>query len=539
MAKENFDDKLVAELVALRDDAINGFEHHRSDFVALESAYVNLLSNKQRKSLSSRRKSALTPNLIKPKVDKIVRDLMKAFFGNDELAEITPEDKESQHDEEVSEALKKELKEYSRDRNLYSAIKPVARESLVYGTACIKVYWNTKANTAKLERCRLDDVYLDPYAPNVQDINYLVHRISSMTIADLETQYTKVSVDWEQYVNSTLNAQSNQNMFSEIGKYQRVEFHEVYRKKKGKWHVSTILTDDTVLRADKYLKDGLPFIIGNLDPQFVMINEPITPVRAYGDAFIAPLISLQNENTIKRNQQIDATDIQLNQRFITTKESGVREDDLISNRKKIVVDNIANIKELPIPRLNDSIFGVEQLSKEAEEISGISKLSEGMSSGRGKTATEIEALQMQGSNVIDDISRAFNENFFRPLVQRITLLIYKYKVSASFIDINRKKPLKQKIIINVGIGSINKMLEVDNIDKSIATITQSLQLAMQLQDRQRVQKYMRMLDDMNMQKLKLLGQDSIIEKGEEAEDEAEQQEQAQMMPQQTQQQGVM
>ncbi len=535
MGKDNFSDELVAELVAIRDDAINGFNQHRSDFVTLESSYVNVLSNKQRKSLTSRRKSALTPNLIKPKVDKIVRDLMKAFFGNDELAEITPEDKESQHDEEVSEALKKELKEYSRDRNLYSTVKPVARESLVYGTACMKVYWSTKANTAKIERCRLDDVYFDPYAPSVQEINYLVHRVSSMTIAELEAQYTKVNVDWEQYVNSTLNAQSNQNMFSEIGKYQRVEFHEVYRKKKGKWYVSTILTDDTVLRADKYLKDGLPFIVGNLDPQFVMINEPLIPVRAYGDAFIAPLISLQNENTIKRNQQIDATDIQLNQRFITTKESGVREDDLISNRKKIVVDNINNIKELPIPRLNDSIFDVNQLSKEAEEISGISKLSEGMSSGRGKTATEVEALQMQGSNVIDDISRAFNENFFRPLVQRIALLHYKYKVSANFIDINRKKPLKQKIIINVGIGSINKMLEVDNIDKSIATITQSLQLAMQIQDMKRVQKYMQMLDDMNMQKLKLLGQDSIIEKGEEAEEEAEaqqMQQQAQMMPEQ-------
>lgn len=517
MAKDNFSKDLVAELVAIRDDAINGYMQHKSDFIALESAYINVLSDKQRKSLLSRRKSALTPNLIKPKVDKIVRDIMKAFFSNDELAEIRPDDNNNAKDEKVTTALKKELKEYSRDKNLYTHIKPVAREALIYGTAVLKVYWNTKANSVKMERCKLGDVYLDPYASTTQDINYLVHRVSSMTIADLERQYPKAEVNWVDYVNASLNAQSNQNQYTDIGKYQRVEFHEVYRKKNDKWYVSTILNDDKVLRADKLLKDGLPFIIGTLDPQFVMINEPITSVRAYGDAFIAPLISLQNENTIKRNQQIDATDIQLNQRFITTKESGVREDDLISNRKKIVVDNINNIRELPIPRLNDSIFDINQISKEAEEISGISKLSEGFSGGRGKTATEVEALQMQGSNVIDDICRAFNENFFRPLVQRLALLIYKYKVSASFIGIDRKRPLKQKIIINVGIGSINKMLEVDNIDKSIMTVTQSMQLFMQMQDQVRVKKYLEMLDSLNIEKLKLLGQDSIIEKAEEEE----------------------
>ena len=536
MANENFSEDLVAELVAIRDDAINGYMQHKNEFIALEMAYINELSKQQRKSLSNRRKSALTPNLIKPKVDKIVRDLMKSFFGNDELALIKADNKESEEDEKVSIALKKELKEYGRDKNLYSNLRPVAREALIYGTAVQKVYWSTKENNIKLERCRLDDVYLDPYAPSTQDINYLVHRVSSMTIAEIEAQYPKAGVDWIQYVNNSLNAQSNQNQFTDIGKFQRVEFHEVYRKKKGKWYVSTILNDDVVLRADKYLKDGLPFIIGTLDPQFVMISEPVNPVRAYGNAFIAPLISLQNENTIKRNQQIDATDIQLNQRFITTKESGVREDDLISNRKKIVVDNINNIRELPIPRLNDSIFDVNQLSKEAEEISGISKLSEGMSSGRAKTATEVEALQMQGSNVIDDISRAFNENFFRPLIQRIILLIYKYKVSENFIDINRKRPLKQKIIINVGIGSINKIMQIDSIDKATATVIQSLQLFMQIQDQARTQKYIQMLDDLNIEKLKLLGQDSVIESAEEAEEQSEMMQQQQM---QLQQQEVM
>lgn len=516
MEKESFndkyDEKLVSELISLRDDAILGYTKHEKDFIALENAYLNILSTQQRKSLKKRGKSSLTPNLIKPKVDKIIRDLVKAFFGNDELAVIQPESLLSETGVKVSEILKKELKEFGRDKNLYSAVRPLMRDCLVYGTGMVKLYWSSKENSVKFERCMLNNVFLDPYAPTANDINFLVHRVGNMTIAQIKKQYPKININWDDYANLT-TVQNN-----DIGEYQRVEFYEIYRKKNDKWYVSTILSDNQIIRADKLLKDGLPFIIGTLDTQFVMLNEDVTPTRAYGSSFIAPLISLQNENTIKRNQQIDATDIQLNQRFITTKESGVREDDLISNRKKIVVDNIANIRELPIPRLNDSIFDIRQLSLEADEISGINKLSEGISTGRNKTATEVELLQMQGSSVIDDIARAFNENFFRPMIQRIVLLIYKYKESDNFVGkgIDRKQPLRQKIIINVGIGSINKLMQIENIDKATQTVMQSIQLFQQ--DENKMQEYMQILDDLNKEKLKLLGQDSIIENAQNIQD---------------------
>lgn len=510
--------EMQAEIVALRDEAIAGYTKHKGDFIALEEGYVNVLSDSIRKALYNKKKSALTPNLIKPKVDMLVRDVMKAFFGNDELAQITAEDKKDEHDIRVSDTLKAELKEYSRDRNLYSRCKPIVRDSIVYGTSIAKVYWNSRDNTCKIEHKKLTDVYFDLYAQTMGDIRFAVERVY-MTIADLEKQYKRFDVDWNSYVNNTLisnvDAQNN-----EVNKYQRVEFHEVYRMKNGKWYVTTILNDDTILRLDKLLKDGLPFIASVLEPQFVMINEPITPTRAYGASFITPLLSIQRENTIKRNQQIDATDVQLNQRFITTKTSGLREDDLASNRKKIVVDNISNIKELPIPRLNDSIFDTNKLEAEAEQISGVTKFSQGLDTGgREKTAREITAIQGQGSSVIDDINRAFNENFFRPLVQRIAILTYKYKESKRFISIDRTKPLRQKIVINVGIGSTNKILALDNIDNAIATITQSLQMFMQVQDAKRVPLYLTMLDKMNMEKLKLLGQDSVIEEIEEQRDE--------------------
>jgi len=521
-----------AEIIALRDDAIAGFTRHREDFIRLEHGYLNILSEKQRLSLTQRRKSTLTPNLILPKVQMVVRDVMKAFFSNDELADLAVENGAEEEDERVNEILIEEVKDYSRETNLYLKTKPIVRNILIYGTGISKVYWSSAENSVKIEECKLDTVFVDPYAPNASDIRFLVHRVGSMTIADMKRQYKKFEVDWAAYVDDSLIG-SNQSTDTEIGDYQRIEFFEVYRKKAGKWYVTTILNDDTILRLDVPLKDGLPFIVGTIDPQFVTLNEPVPPVRAYGSSFIAPLLPIQVENTIKRNQQIDATDVQLNQRFIVTKTSGLREDDLLSNRKKITVDDINGIRELPIPRLNDSIFDTQQLAHEAEEISGVTKFTQGLDSGgKEKTAREVMALQSQGSSVTDDINRAFNEAFYRPLVRRIVTLIYKYKTSPRFVGIDRKRPLKQKITINVGVGSTNKIIALENNDNAIATTNTAIQTFMGLQDMRRVQRYAIMLDTLIEEKLKLLGQNSVLDRV-----EAEEEKQAQMQAMQPQIQG--
>jgi hypothetical protein len=204
------------------------------------------------------------------------------------------------------------------------------------------------------------------------------------------------------------------------------------------------------------------------------------------------------------------------------------------------VDDINGIRELPIPRLNDSIFDTQQLAHEAEEISGVTKFTQGLDSGgKEKTAREVMALQSQGSSVTDDINRAFNEAFYRPLVRRIVTLIYKYKTSPRFVGIDRKRPLKQKITINVGVGSTNKILALENNDSAIATTNTAIQTFMGLQDMQRVQRYAIILDTLIEEKLKLLGQNSVLDRVE-AEEEKQvkmQEAQAQMQAMQPQTQG--
>lgn len=498
-----------AQILALRDEALNGFEKHRADFQALERGLFSIIDEGKRTSLKRRRKSTLTPMLVKPKVDAMARDIMRAFFGTDELADIQPETPTDENDERVAEALKQELKEFAREEKLYFKIKPAIKSILTYGTCATKVYFSAASNSVRIERCKLNEVYFDPKAPSPFDIKYLVHRIDSKTIAEIKKMFPGKKVDWSRYVGNSRYGANNDPASNEIGEYQRLELFDVYRVKRGQWYVSTVV-DDIVVRKDRKLEFGLPFIVSPAEEQFVMIDE--TPVRAYGDPFISPLIPIQQEYVIRRNQQVDALDAQLNLRFLTTKDAGLRDDDLNSTRKKIAVNDISQVRELPYPRIDQSLFDVQQLDIEAETISGVSKYSQGVSSEGNKSKTKGEAmiLDARSSSVADDLTRAISESFFRPLIMRIIMLTYYNKKSARFAGIDRTRPLRQKVIVSVGTGSTNTEVKLQQIDASIETTIGIINAAAALAP-DVAAKHLAALEKLNSEKLRLLGQNHIVE----------------------------
>jgi len=520
-------DKDKTQILALRDEAKKGFDKHRTDFQTLESGLLSIIDEGKRTSLKLRRKSTLNPQLIKPKVDSVTRDIMRSFFGQGQLAEIQPESPDDERDVKISEILSMELKDFSRDEKLYFRVKPIIKNALTYGTVVTKVYYDTKSEKVKVEKCRLNEVYLDSKAAGPFDIKYLVHRIDSMTISELKSAYPKhkAKIDWTSYVGDTLEVAKDELEDDDIGDYQRVEIVEVYRLKGKNWYVSTLIGDE-FLRDDVLLRDGLPFIVSPVEEQFVLMDE--TPVRAYGDPFIAPLIPIQEEYVIRRNQTIDAIDLQLNPRIITTPHSGLRDEDLNSNRKKLVVDEMGNFEVLPAPTISEALLDTSLLDQEAEAISGVSKYSQGVSTDQNKSKTKGEAmiLDARSSAVVDDLTRAINETFFRPLIVRIINLTYKYKPSGNFAGTDRTKPLRQKIIIDVGMGSSNKEVQIQNVDSAIETITARMGMLQPMGmmpdgatpiPNDRVPMYDAILDELVKEKLKLLGKNSIVETMEEHE----------------------
>lgn len=484
-------------IINMIDEAQKGYDLYSGEFEALEAGYNNVLSDELLTSLKSRRKSHIAPKIIKAKVRKVVISVMKTYFETDEFAKLTPATT-NQEDIDLYPKIQALLDEWTTKKiNLYTRIKPSMIDGAVYGTPILKVYWK---DGLRINRVKIKDFHLDPNATNHFDIQYGVHRVVT-TLGKLKKQYGK-KFKWQNYIGDYTD---NQISTIDLGDASRIEVRDVYRLQDGKWLVSTVLPDDEFITTDKELKDGFPFIIGNLEPQFVGVSDN-NAVEAYGGSFIEGMMPLQEEYSITRNQQIDALDKVFNNSFLATKTSGLNEADVNSNRKKITVSNLKEVRELPVPNINQTIFGVDRLDSEMQEVSGITKYNQGINdkANLNQTATGVSILTQEGNAVIEDIIRSLNESFFEPLISRMVRLIYRYDTNVLLYEVNRDKKLLFSVSINTGVGAINSEIQLNNIQTAEGSATQLFQLAMELQDAQKATKYLLILEELFKEKIKIL-----------------------------------
>lgn len=486
-------------IINMIDEAKKGYDLYATQFEALEAGYNNNIDEELLKSLRKRRKSHIAPKIIKAKVRKVVISVMKTYFETDEFAKILPASSSSD-DIELYTKIQSLLNEWTTKKlNLYTRIKPSVIDGAIYGTPIVKVYWKD-GEGLRLNRVKIKDLHLDPNATNHFDIQYCVHRVVT-TIGKLRKQYGK-KFKWKNFIGDYTDTQVSS---IDLGDASRVEVRDVYRLQDGKWRVSTVLPNDSFIVTDKVLKDGLPFIIGNLEPQFVGVNE-LNSVESYGGSFIEGMMPLQEEYTITRNQQIDAIDRIFNPRYFATKTAGLKEEDVNSNRKKITVSNLKEVQELPVPNINQTIFGVDRLDGEMQEVSGITKYNQGMNdkANLNQTATGVSILTQEGNAVIEDIIRALNESFFEPMIARIVKLLYKYDTNVLLYDVDRSKRLLFSVSINTGVGAINSEIQLNNIQTAEGSAVQNFKLSMEVQDAERAKKYLEVLDELFKEKIKVL-----------------------------------
>jgi hypothetical protein len=492
-------------VLLLISEAKKGYDLYRYSFEELEAGYNNVLHPSVVKSLKSRRKSHITPKVIKAKVRKVMISIMKTYFENDEFAKLVPEYPTDEGFEDV-EKLQKALDNWTTKRiNLYTRFKPSVIDALVYGTPIVKIYWSGKH--LSINRVKIRDLFIDPNATSVFDIQYCVNRVFT-TVGRLRSQFGR-KFKWKNYVGQTELGTKVSTV--DIGDASRVEVHDVYRYQNGKWLVSTVLPDQTFIRTDEVLKDGLPFIIGNIDPQFVGINET-NVVEAYGASFIESMIPLQEEYTIIRNQQIDAIDKTFNPQYMATKTSGLNESDLASGRKKVTVSNLSEVEQVPIPRVDVSIFHTDRLDTEMQEVSGVTKASQGIVDNGSKyqTATGMSILSEEGNVVVGDIIRAMNESFFEPAIRRMVRLIYKYDTTPLLYGVDRTKNIKFFVSINAGVGAVNGEILLNNITQAEGSAMQNAKTHVEMQDIEGAKRYLSVLDKLFEEKLKALRLKNII-----------------------------
>ena len=490
----------------LRDEAISGYHRVKGDFEKLEKGYLAVIDNDKKMQLKKRFKSAVEHKIIFAKVRRIASEIMKTYYANGNLADI-----EVVNEPKITEILQDEFDTLANQKlNMYQKIYDNIVQMLVYGTSCVKVYWSKEDNEVKISPKRINEVLFDPNAKNHFDCKYFIDRFF-MSVGDLKTAYPNSGVDFntitdnaDTTMQTTADRQSN-----DLGDYKRVRVYEVYRKIKDSWYLSTLI-GDTFLRVDEKLEDGHPFCFGIALPQFVGINET-NAIMSYGASYIEPMIPIQRQLIVTRNQQMDAINKQLNPKFFVTRDSGLRDDDLLDySALKIQVANIQAIKEVPTPSINQSIFDTNKLDEELQEVGGLPKLNQGITSANDpRSATGMSLIADSGNAMLNGIITSYNESFFEPFVKRVITLIYKHKDSIKFAGIERNMDFMLQVTINAGVGVMSRDIKLNNIGASKQALLTMIKMFFDNGNTQKANEYVKVLERLTKDELKTMGQKNV------------------------------
>lgn len=455
-----------------------GLDNVMPNFIALYNAYQALLDEKAIKYLDSRGKSRIPYYLIMTKLQRIHADFVEAYFTNKSFAKISskPSLKGSYYDAQTDsfipfsrglydgmtkgaiEALQNAIDYYTSDDEdgiscLYTPLVKAFRQLQIYGTAILKVYWDSATDGIVLEKIELKDIKFDTEAKFFNDCKYLVHDIyltKNQILEYRDSGFFLQDADYEK-----INDNGTNTLNENPSEFKRFKIQEVYEKNKNKWYVSTIWNEQVVLRFKVELPDGLPFIVGTIKEQEVNPDGTDNTVQVYGDSISAPLIPLQREMTILRNQQLDIVDRQLNPRYIIN-DKNINPFDFTNQKVNAIRGDGNQVKELQTPNMRDSNFNVDRLAVEAQEIIGVTDYSATGAKQMNKTATGMSILTSESSKILQHLLRGANETLIKPLFRKISHLVWTYGSAEFFWGIDRTQKLDYQIGVDVGLGATNK-----------------------------------------------------------------------------------
>lgn len=470
------DDKTKNRLIEMINRSQKGLDELMPTFMKLYNAYQALLDDDVVRYLDSKGKSRIPYYMIMTKLKRIHADFVEAYFTNKQFAKINEKKslKGSYFDAKLNkfipfprgvydgmtansiEALQNAIDYYTTEDDescLYDPLTKAFKSLQIYGTAILKVYW--KINEIVVEKIDIKDIKFDTEATSWKDCKYFVHDIylTKKEILDYrdkglflaDAAYDKINTDAR--VN-TLNENPDE--------FKRYRIQEIYEEiEDDKWVVSTIWNKQVVLRDKVELPDGNPFVVGTIVDQEVKPDGTDKTVRVYGDSIAAPLIPIQKEMMVIRNQQLDIIDRQLNPRYIIN-DKNINPFDFTNQKMSVIKGDGNQVKELQTPNMRDSNFNVERLGVEAQEIIGVTDYSATGSKQMNKTATGMSILTSESSKILQHLLRGANETLVKPLFKKIANLVWNYGSAEFFWGIDRTQKLDFQVGVDVGLGATNK-----------------------------------------------------------------------------------
>ena len=491
------DDKTKNRLIEMINRSQKGLDELMPTFLKLYNAYQALLDENVVKYLDSKGKSRIPFYMIMTKLKRIHADFVEAYFTNKQFAKISEKKslKGSFYDARVGKfvpfsrgvfdgmtinsikALQEAIDYYTTEDDescLFEPLTKAFKQLQIYGTGILKVYW---ANKIIVEKIDIKDIKFDTEATSWRDCKYFIHDMYLTKKEILEYRDNGMFLPDAEY--DKINTDARVNTFNENPEeFKRYKVQEVYEEvSSDKWVVSTIWEKQVVLRDKVELPDGNPFVVGTIVDQEVKPDGTDTTVRVYGDAISAPLIPLQQEMMVIRNQQLDIIDRQLNPRYIIS-DKNINPFDF-GNQKLTAIQGDGNqVKELQTPNMRDSNFNVERLGVEAQEVIGVTDYSATGSKQMNKTATGISILTSESSKILQHLLRGANETMIKPLFRKIAHLVWTYGSAEFFWGIDRTQKLDYQVGVDVGLGATNKETALNGKTMAYSKMLEMAQIKM-------------------------------------------------------------
>ena len=487
-----------SRLLEMINRSQKGLDDLMPTFVKLFNAYQALLDTNAIKYLDQKGKSRIPYYMIMTKLQRIHADFVEAYFTNKQFAKISERKslKGSYFNPELNkfvpfsrglydgmtiksiEALQGAIDYYTTEDDescLYDPLTKAFKQLQIYGTGILKVYWNNKIVVEKID---IKDIKFDTEATSFRDCKYFVHDIYLTKKEILEYRDSGVFLPDADYDKINSDARLNTNN-PNPEEFKRFKLQEVYEEIKGVWTVSTIWNKSVILRESVNLPDGNPFVVGTIRDQEIKPDGTDTSIRVYGDSIAAPLIPIQQEMMIIRNQQLDIIDRQLNPRYIIS-DKNINPFDFTNQKISVIQGNGDQVKELQTPNMRDSNFNVERLGVEAQEIIGVTDYSATGAKQMNKTATGMSILTSESSKILQHLLRGANETMIKPLFRKIAQLVWTYGSAEFFWGIDRTQKLDFQVGVDVGLGATNKETALNGKTMAYSKMLEMGQLKMNL-----------------------------------------------------------
>jgi hypothetical protein len=403
-------------------------------------------------------------------IESVVPRLISTMFASRPFIGVLPVNEESVDKAKMHEKL--------LDYQLTQRINTIElasmwiKEALMYGTSHIKPVWRYEIRNVKqkvpvtsilgvsmeskyqdteivayddphVEHIDIWDIYVDPDATNVDDAEYVVHRVFRTKEHIKRMAQNGIYKNIEKIGNSFSPTSSD-----EIGSEERMSSIGLSKspKQQDKIELLEYWTDERIIvvanRSAIIRNEPNPFWHGK-KPFIRIVDHPV-PHEYYGIGEIEPIEYLQYELNDTRNQRMDNVNLVLNRMWKVLRGSDIIPEQLISRPGGFIeVDDMGDIEEIKFTDVTSSSYKEEEeIKRDIDRTVGVFDYARGETTDRRETATTASIL-----------SNAANERF-KLKVQLMEDMGLR-RLGLMLIQLNQQFIDSERVIRVVGDDGVN------------------------------------------------------------------------------------